>query len=420
MNVLLISDAYPPEIRSASVLMSELATGLRDRGHNVSVLTCYPQYNLSPVDRERFADRKANFDVIEDGVRVLRAPVNDIHNCGPIRRGISFLKLPVIINRASRGLTDIQAIIHYSPPLTLGLAAARIKKRFNASYIMNVQDLFPQNAIDLGVLRNKPAIRFFRYVESYCYRHADLITCHSTGNAEYLKRHLPDGKEIEVVHNWVEPSDYAIAASPVPRKKMNLGGKFVVFFAGVMGYAQDLGTVVQAARRLQEHDDIAFLLVGDGVEKDKLLAQAKGLDNIHFHPFISTKEYPAWLGSTDVGLVTLRPSMKTPVVPSKILGYMAAGKPWIASVNAESDANSIAREGNCGLLCKPGDPEDMAQAVLLLARDRELAGKLGSNGRKYCCEHFSKSRCLDEYQRILSGLPQSSSRRAAAETADVC
>jgi len=404
MNVLIISDAYPPEIRSAAVLMSELARGLCERGHTVSVLTCYPQYNLTAEDRRRFADQRANFDLMEEGVRVIRAPAKDIHNCGPIRRGISFVKLPLIISRAAKVLKNIEAIIHYSPPLTLGLAAVWLKKRFNAAYIMNVQDLFPQNAIDLGILRNRAAIALFRHIESYCYRNADWITCHSQGNAAYLRRQMSNGQMVSVVHNWVELTDYQVSASPVPREELGLKNKFVLFFAGVMGFAQDLGTVIECARCLQDYPDIAFLLVGDGVEKDKLLAQAKGLDNVHFHPFIGAKDYPAWLASADVGLVTLQKSMKTPVVPSKILGYMAAGKAWIASVNPQSDATVIARQGHCGLLCKPGDPQDMARTVLKLYNDRDLLSQLGQNGRHYCLSHFGKSHCLDRYQTILSEL----------------
>ena len=99
MNVLIITDSYPPEIRSAAVLMSELAVGLRDLGHTVSVLTCYPQYNLTPRDRQRFADSRANFDTTEAGLRIIRVPIKDIHNCGPLRRGISFVKLPLIMTQ---------------------------------------------------------------------------------------------------------------------------------------------------------------------------------------------------------------------------------------------------------------------------------------------------------------------------------
>ena len=384
--------------------MSQLATGLRDLGHSITVLTCYPEYNLTPEARRRFADKQANFDLTEDAVRIIRVPVRDIHNCGPIRRGISFIKLPVIMTRAARVLKDIEAIIHYSPPLTLGIAAVWLKKRFNCPYIMNVQDLFPQNAIDLGLLRNKPAIAFFRYIESYCYRHADWITCHSPGNADHLHRQISNGQRISVVHNWVELTDYQVSPSSVPRRQLGLNNRFVLFFAGVMGFAQDLGTVVECARRLRDYPDIAFLLVGDGVEKDKLVAQARGLNSVHFHPFISAADYPSWLAAADVGLVTLAKSMKTPVVPSKILGYMAAGKPWIASVNHESDANLIASDGQCGLLCNPSDPQELANAVLKLYNDRSLADHLGHNGRRYCSENFSRSRCLEQYDRILSEL----------------
>ena len=384
--------------------MSELATGLRDLGHSVSVLTCYPEYNLTPQARKRFADRAANFDLDENGVRVIRVPAKDIHNCGPIRRGISFVKLPWIMTRAARVLNNVDAIIHYSPPLTLGVAAVSLKKRLNCPYIMNVQDLFPQNAIDLGVLRNKPAIALFRYVESYCYRHADWITCHSPGNAQHLHQQISNGQQISVIHNWVQLNDYQVSPSSVPRQSLGLADKFVLFFAGVMGFAQDLGTVVACARCLQDHPDIAFLLVGDGVQKPKLTAQAQGLSNVHFHPFISVADYPSWLASADVGLVTLAKTMKTPVVPSKILGYMAAGKPWIASVNPQSDANLIASRGQCGLLCKPSDPADMADVVLKLYQDRDLCDQLGQNGQRYCRRHFSKPHCLEQYQSILSEL----------------
>lgn len=410
MKVVLITDAYPPEIRSASALMFDLATGLRDWGHEVTVLTCYPKYNLTAEDRSACTNGKWKHDAVEDGIRVIRVDAKGVHNTGPIRRGMAFLMLPFLFRRAGAILDQVDAIVHYSPPLTLGVAAVWLKKRFRATYIMNVQDMFPQNAVDLGVLRNKGAITFFRAIEDYCYRNADFITCHSEGNAALLTKKLGDGKKVCVVHNWVDPREYDVAVGHSFRERLGLDGKFVVFFGGVMGFAQDLGTVVECARFLRDQPDIYFLLAGDGVEKRNLLRQAQGLNNVRFQPFVSRKEYPYWVKGCDAGLVTLRPTMKTPVLPSKVLGFMAAKKPWIASVNHESDVRVIAEEASCGLICNPGDPMDMARAVLQLYASPEKRQLLGENGRNHCRREFCKSKALAAYHRLVL---QSNQRRRA-------
>ncbi len=403
MEVLLLTDSYPPEIRSSSHLMFDLATGLRDRGHRVSVLTCHPRYNLAGGARRELSRARGACEVTEEGIRVIRVDARDVHNCGPIRRGIAFLRLPIIAMLGGRRwIRRLDAIIHYSPPLTLGLAAIRMKRELGARYIMNVQDIFPQNAIELGVLRNPAAIRFFRLVERHCYGNADQITCHSEGNRDLLRKRLVNGKPVSVILNWVDPEEYDRPPRPELLARMGLGGKFVLMFAGVMGYAQGLHTVVDCARLLQGRPEIAFLLVGDGVQKRQLVRQARGLRNVHFHPFVSREAYARLARTVEVGLVTLHPSMATPVVPSKVLTYMAAGKPWIASVNDESDARLIAERAGCALVCRPGDPESMASKALELYGNRQLCREMGEKGRRYCEENFSKSKCIDEYDNMLS------------------
>ncbi|NOZ00455.1 MAG: glycosyltransferase family 4 protein, partial [Deltaproteobacteria bacterium] len=331
-RILLLTDAYPPEIRSCPTLMRELALGLAQRGHNVSVLTTYPTYNLTPADREAFRDIRSNIVRDEEGIRVVRVPVPPLHNVGPIIKGVSELALPILISTAGALLGPVDVIITFSPPLTLGIAAAALKKRFGCKVVLNVQDIMPQAAIDLGVLANRALIRSFEAMEDLCYRHADRITLHSEGNVQWMSRHRPRyADRFELVHNWVDAGSYLRAdPDPAVRRELGLDGKFVFMFGGVMGFAQDLDTVVEAARRLDGRQDVAFLLVGDGVARKGLETRAFGLSNVVFHPFVEPDRYIAWLKTFDAGLVTLKAEARTPVVPSKMLGFMAAGIPYLA------------------------------------------------------------------------------------------
>jgi glycosyltransferase involved in cell wall biosynthesis len=236
--------------------MFDMATGLRDRGHQVAVLTCYPRYNLTKEDRAFQRPAKWKNESIEKGIEVVRVDAKGVHNTGPFLRGVAFLMLPLLFRRAGAALDRVDAIIHYSPPLTLGVSAVWLKKRFEAVYIMNVQDIFPQNAIDLGVLRNKGAIAFFHVVEDYCYRNADCITCHSQGNAVFLTNKPGNGGKVRVVYNWVDPGEYRVQCDGSVRERLGLDGRFIVFFGGVMGFAQDLRTVVECARLLRNRREI--------------------------------------------------------------------------------------------------------------------------------------------------------------------
>jgi len=404
-HVLLLTDAYPPEIRSSSTLMQELAAGLLARGYSVTVLATYPSYNLTPGDRRRFARVIPNLVTTEEGIRVVRVPTPPLHNVGAFLKGFSQGTLPLILSAAGALLNDVDAVVVYSPPLPLGLVAAALKVRFGARVVFNVQDLFPQNAIDLGVLKSPLLIRMFEAIESASYRTADVITCHSEGNIDWLRRHpvlLERPDDVRPIHNWVDVDQYQeTAPDPSVRARLGLADRFVFFFGGVMGYAQELDTVVEAARCLKDRDDLAFLLVGDGVEKAGLVERARGLDNVIFHPFVSPGEYVRWLRSMDCGLVTLRAEMKTPVVPSKILGFMATGVPYVALLNPESDARAMTREGRCGILADPKDVDATVAACLRLASDPQSARAMGSRGLAYCRKHFSRDTCIDKYHGIL-------------------
>ncbi len=400
MRVLLLTDAFPPEVRSSSHLMYELAEDLARGGHAVSVVTCAPRYNLAPGDLNRpwSAREKMN------GVEVVRVPAPAIHHVSHWRRGLGQLLLPVAFYRAARQLERADAILVYSPPLTLGVAAHWLARRWGSAFVLNVQDLFPQNAIDLGALRNPLLIAFFRWLERYVCRRAAAISVHSASNAAWLRAQGIAAAKLHVIPNWVDLEPFAREeAGGRFRRELGLEDRFVVLFAGVMGYAQDMEMIVEAAARLAGEPRVIFLLVGEGSERAGVERRVRelGLDNVRLLPFVSRQDYPALVAASSVGLVTLKQTMKTPVVPSKLATYMAAARPVIASLNSESDACALIRQADCGLLVPPGDPDRLAAAVRGLLEHPQQAADLGARGREYARAHLARPIGTARYEALL-------------------
>jgi glycosyltransferase involved in cell wall biosynthesis len=403
MNILLITDSYPPEIRSASHLMQEMAEGLRDRGHKVSVVTSYPQYNLVPeIKKIRF-----NKFSVEDNIEVIRIKTLPHHKVNLILRGVSQLTLPYIffynIKKYIKHKIDI--VIVYSPPLPLAIAGGMIKAAYGAKFILNVQDIFPQNAMDLGALNNKLMIKFFEWMETKAYKIASKIAVHSHGNRKFLtgKKQVPVDK-IHVMHNWIDLKPYMNTTNTnVSRERYGLNGKFLLLFAGVIGPSQGLDLVIKAANELKEIQDICFLLVGDGTEKERLRRMAKSysLRNVIFKPFVSKEEYPNLVKSSDIGMVCLSSKNKTPVVPGKILGYMAASIPVVAFLNKESDAHVLIKDARCGYSTIHNGHKGIAETIGMIYRERDKLKEYGENGFKYVSEHFSKDVCIDNLEELF-------------------
>ena len=403
MNILLITDAYPPEIRSASHLMKELAEELNRREYRVTVATCQPRYNLNDTESKNnypeFCD--------ENGVKVFRINTLPHHKVNFLIRGVSQLSLPYLFCRKLRQYVkdSINAVVVYSPPLPLWRAGYYIKRTYGAKLILNVQDIFPQNAIDLGVLRNKLLIRMFEGIEKKAYAGADLVVVHSEGNRKFLiKRKFLSPEKVFTLHNWVNIDDSgALERQGGFRKKYGIEGKFIFFFGGVLGPSQALDLIIEIAKALQQHRDLVFLIVGDGTEKERLqdLVRTYSLQNVLLEPFISREEYSQLLKEVDVGLVCLSSKNKTPVVPGKILSYMAASVPVLAFLNRESDGHEIIRKARCGYSVVSDDLDKATAVVLKMWSERGRLKELGMNGYRFAARHYSKATCVDQFEVLL-------------------
>jgi glycosyltransferase involved in cell wall biosynthesis len=402
MHILLVTDSYPPEIRSASHLMLELAQELQRRGHEVTVITTWPEYNLDQAVISKKFQPLEN----ENGIRVIRVKTLPHHNVNYIVRAVSQLLMPLqFLTGLWRHKIHADALIIYSPPLPLALVGSWLR-RSGVRTLLNIQDLFPQNAIDLGILRSKFQIKFFQAIECFAYYSADLVTVHSEGNRRMLLKQYPQFEsKIKLLHNWVDVEHHRVSHVGIDfRKKWGITQKHIAVFAGVMGPSQYLDLILNIAEHMQDRTDLLFLLVGDGKERLRLeqLAAQKSLKNVRFEGFISRDVYPDLLNICSIGLVCLSPQNMTPVVPGKILGHMAAGLPVAAFLHASSDAHEMIAAASCGVSTNSGDLDACVLALQKLLANETQFVEIGQRGRSYALEHFSKEVCVSQIENMLS------------------
>lgn len=402
MNVLILTNYFPPEIGGAAHLFYELAESLVQRGHQVTVVTGFPRYNVKERPEPYRGKRLMREEM--SGVQVLRLWTPSVPRTNLILRGLEHFLVPAVLFLGGLFSGRQDVVLIYSPPLPLGLAAYSLSRIKRIPFVVNVQDLFPKEAVILGLLKSKILIRVFEIIERFIYRKADSVTVHSPGNREHVLAHGGHSERVQVVHNWVDIE----RVRPLPRENSfrhehGLDARFVVSYAGTMGWCQDMSVIVQAAQRLQDYQDIVFLMVGDGPEKTKTEEHARRLklNNVIFLPMQPWSKYPEVLAASDVSMINLNKNLTTPVVPSKLLNIMAAGRPVVASVPLNGDTPKIVAEAGCGLCVEAGDAQGLAQAILTLYHNPELAHEMGQRGRLYAEQHFSRESCVASYEEIL-------------------
>lgn len=402
-KVLIITDSYPPELRSASELMGDLAHALHDRGHEITVLTSYPKYNL--------ADSKdmtpLSLDVQEGGVRVLRVKTLPHHKVSFIVRGISQLFLPYIFWFAlkKRVKEKFDVVIVHSPPLPLTITTAKVQRYYGAKYLLNLHDFFPQNAVDLGILTIKPLIKFFESMERRAYKRADLIAVPSREHKRFLEKNRGVAeKKISVIPHWINMRPFAEAKKTgIYRKKFGLENKFVFVFGGVLGPSQGLDLILRIAEKLAQYPEITFLFVGDGGEKECLvkMKEEMNLSNVVFGDWISKEEYPGLLKDMDVGFFSLTNKNTTPAVPAKLIGYLAASLPVVAFLHKESEGHLIIKEAKCGYSVLYEDEDAALGIIKKMYEERVALHELGQNGLHYAERNFTKEVCAEKWEALF-------------------
>jgi colanic acid biosynthesis glycosyl transferase WcaI len=294
-----------------------------------------------------------------------------------------------------------------SPPLSNGVIADVICRFKGTPFIYNVQDIWPDVAVRAGVLKNPKAIARLRKMENFVYRRAAKITVISDGFKQNLiQKGVPEEK-IEVIPNFID-LDF-IVPTPKPNSftvEHGLEGKFVVLFAGNMGFSQGLETVIDAAKLVEDNPNIVFLMVGNGAAKNSAVEYASRVSatNVRFLPFQPHEKLPEMYGASDLCVVPLRRGFSVESVPCKLFTIMAAGKPAIAAVDEGSETTSVISQSGAGSCVAPGDADELARFLKTYYSDRHHAHEAGLRGRKYVELHFHPKMIAASYASVMQSV----------------
>jgi glycosyltransferase involved in cell wall biosynthesis len=400
LRVTFLTHYFPPEVGPAQTRLHELAKRLIAAGQKVTVVTGFPNYPAGEIFPGYRGKRFMEDSV--DGIRVLRTWVAATRSRGFISRLLNYLSFPIFSLLAVRKLGPTDIIYVQSPPLFTGLAALWFSRLKHAPFIFNVSDIWPQSAVELGILRNRFAIGLAEMLERHVYRRAARITVPTPGILERLvARGVPRDK-LFLLTNGVDTSAYQVSLPDIElAKRLGLDGHKVFMYAGLHGLAQGLEIILEAAK-LTGNKDILYVLVGDGAEKSSLVAKAEAekISNVLFLPIQPTSTLPALLNLAYATIVPLRRlDLFKAALPSKLFDSMAAGRPIVAALWGEAAA--LVDIAECGVVVEPENANAVRLAVEKLASDPELAGRLGQHGRKYVVEHFDRDQIAERLNKLL-------------------
>lgn len=404
MRILLLTQWFDPEPSFKGLLF---ARELSRRGHQVSVLTGFPNYpggKLYPGYRVRLWQRETI-----DGIDILRVPLYPSHDRSALGRVANYLSFALSASTLGLLLTRrVDVAYVYHPPATVGLPAMAFRWLRGVPCVYDIQDLWPDTLMATGMVTGGFIPRVVAWWCGLVYRAMDRLVVLSPGFKRLLVERGVPAEKVEVIYNWCDEPDRAapLAVLPVEEGAV-LAGRFNVVFAGNMGLAQDLDTVLAAARLLTaSHPVVQFVLVGGGLDTARLKAAVAitGLANVIFLPRRSPSAIGAVLSAADVLLVHLRDDPLFAVtIPSKTQAYLAAGRPILMAVRG--DAVELVRQSGGGIGCSPGDPAALAAAVgALCALSREQREAMGRAGREYYRQHLALDSGAAKFERILVGL----------------
>jgi lipopolysaccharide/colanic/teichoic acid biosynthesis glycosyltransferase/glycosyltransferase involved in cell wall biosynthesis len=415
LRVIFLSISYHPEPGAQHGL--PLARWIADQGHEVKVLTCFPQYPLGRI-YDGYRQRWRQWENVE-GIPTLRVPIYPSHDTNALRRMVtyfSFMFTATLIGVPSIGSADV--VFLYDPPPTTGIASLALKLFRGMPIVHHIGDIWPETVLESGMLNNERIKGIVeRIIGSYCrflYRQADSVSVLSPGFKQMLiERGVPEEK-IEVVYNWADEAMFA----PQERdeelaEKYGFTGRFNVVYSGNMGPLQNIETVVQTAALLQDYPEIQIVIIGTGPKEAEVKQMAADL-NVRNVRFIERRPYTEMVRFNSISDVMLAHLQDKPflhsTIPSKTQVAMCCGRPLVIGV--KGDAADLVLRAGAGVACEPENPESMAEAILQLYRmpaaEREAMGRRGR-------EHYEQHLCLN----ASAGKMERLFLRAAAHKGDV-
>ncbi|MBD2089673.1 glycosyltransferase family 4 protein [Microcoleus sp. FACHB-1515] len=409
MRILIYSYNYHPEPIGIAPLMTELAEGLAARGHQVRVITGmpnYPERRIYPAYRGKWYDTE-----IRNGVKIQRSYVWIRPKPNLLTRILldgSFVVTSLL--QALRGWRP-DVILYTAPPLPVCVPCVLLSWLYGCPIVLNLQDILPEAAIRLGLVRNKLAIRVFQALEKFAYRSANQICVIAEAFRENLLTKGVPAEKLVCIPNWVN-TDFicALPRQNAFRQAHDLQNKFVVMYSGNIGLTQGLETVVRAAAKLCHLPEIVFVIVGETEALAQLRSICETYDapNVRLLPFQPRSRLPEMLAAADVGLIVQKRNVVSFNMPSKMQLILASSRPIIASVPLDGTAARAVLESGGGMVIEPEQPDRLAEIVLQLYRDPQRAQRLGQQGRRHAIDCYDFEQALSQYESLfaqLSGQP---------------
>ncbi|MDX1651669.1 MAG: glycosyltransferase family 4 protein [Brumimicrobium sp.] len=408
MKLLIITQYFPPEVGAPQNRLFELAQRLIKNGVEVHVLTAMPNYPVGEVFPE-YRKKKYLFEEL-DGISVHRSGIYATSSKSILKRLRNYFSF--VFSSYRKGGKHIKGnfdfVLCESPPLFLGISAYKLSKKFNAQFIFNVSDLWPESAEKLGLVSNRFFLNLAYKLEKYLYKRADLVTGQTQGIVRNIEERYPDVKTY-----WLPNGVDLEYFNPEKIEEKNIRKEhgftkddILFLYAGILGHAQGLDIILKVADKLRGQQRAKFLIMGSGPLKDDLIQMKteKELDNVFFREIVPKKEMPSIIKAVDVALIPLKKlDLFKGAIPSKIFENCAMKKMILLGVEGEAKELFIDK-GDAGFFFIPEDTDSLADAVRNILKNPEIIEKHGEAGRSYVKQYFNRDKIASDFYLQLEKL----------------
>lgn len=404
MKICVLVPHFDPDVAPTGVVFTRIVEELAARGHEIEVITSLPWYRDHKVE-DAYDGRLIRPEDTPWGriTRVHPFPTADKSNIP--RRALAFAGFSALAGVVGCRGPRADAVISVSPPLTLGLTGWAIARMRGAKFVFNLQDIFPDVAIQLGAFRNSRVIAAARRLENLSYRASDAITVLSDDLKNNVASKGVPAAKIHVIPNFVDTATIVPAERDNSyRDEFGLTGKTVVMYAGNIGLSQAFDTVLDAAGALAYEEDLVFVINGQGAQRAALEDKARGMTNVRFVDMQPSERLPEVLAAGDIHLIPLKKGLATASVPSKTYSILAAGRPFIASVDEGTEIALTAERSGAGVAVPPQDSEALAKALRRLLDQPDETRRMGDLGRSFVESWASPAAVAAAYEHLLEEL----------------
>jgi len=401
MRIIILTQYYPPETGAPQNRLSNLAQRFKSMGHDVCVLTAKPNYPRGSI-YSGFEKGIVSYSLQND-VSVTHCWLFTTQSKNLFLRLInyfSFVVSSMVIGTLILPRSDL--LLVESPPLFLSISAWWLSRIKGARMIINVSDLYPETAISLGMLEQKWLQKLFYLFEAWSYHVSCLITGQTEGIVKSIRKRFPE-KEVYLLTNGIDLDEMLSVEIVDKVDNTSSPQKFIIGYAGILGYAQNLQTAISAAEIIRGEKNIHFHIYGDGPQKDLLIRQVNDLKltNVKIMGHLSHQEIIVLMQEWNVGLVPLvNTSLMAGALPSKMFEVMGMKLPVLLSA-PEGEASLLVARANAGLWVYPENPRLLADAVLNLYSNLHECEQMGKNGFEYVVKHYNRRDIIERFAHYL-------------------